>query len=280
MPVIVGNGGARRNAAAALCEDGRVVAACEQERLTRVRGAGIADSGLPAAAVETVLGLGGRALSDVGCYALAEQDIALPVELPCTRLSHHFGHVAASFLTSPFDRAAILVCDRQSVPEVSVWYGHENQIVPEEWAWHGQGFASLYSRMTELLGFTSLRDEHRLEAIARLSTGSYLQQALSLVSYTGDSLRVGARFGSSVSDWVGSDGQDPLIQRADVAASMQRLVGELLLQLLRDLQKRRDIDDLCLAGGLFFNTCLNTVVHQSGIFTRTFVPANPGHRGP
>ena len=40
MSIVIGIGGARRNASAALAIDGRLIAACEEERFTRVRGVG------------------------------------------------------------------------------------------------------------------------------------------------------------------------------------------------------------------------------------------------
>jgi carbamoyltransferase len=36
---------------------------------------------------------------------------------------------------------------------------------------------------------------------------------------------------------------------------------------------------VCLGGGLFHNTYVNTIVQQSGLFARTFVPVNPGNAG-
>lgn len=39
--MVVGVGGAHRNAAAALCDQGEVLAFCEEERVTRIRHAGL-----------------------------------------------------------------------------------------------------------------------------------------------------------------------------------------------------------------------------------------------
>lgn len=55
------------NASAALLVDGRIVAAVQEERLTRVKNQG----GLPARAIEEVLRIGGVAREDVGTFAVA-----------------------------------------------------------------------------------------------------------------------------------------------------------------------------------------------------------------
>ena len=53
MPtVVIGLAGARRNAASAIAVDGRVLAVCEQERVTRVRGVGLVPGTLPEEAID------------------------------------------------------------------------------------------------------------------------------------------------------------------------------------------------------------------------------------
>ena len=57
MPAVFGIGGAKRNVCAAICVDGQIRAACEQERLTRVRGIGLVPGSLPVEAVDEVIAL-------------------------------------------------------------------------------------------------------------------------------------------------------------------------------------------------------------------------------
>src|SRR5687767_6683725 len=61
--VVVGIGGARQNAAAAICVDGRLHAVCEQERISRIRRAGLEAGTFPEEAVESVLRLANVARS-------------------------------------------------------------------------------------------------------------------------------------------------------------------------------------------------------------------------
>jgi carbamoyltransferase len=64
-----------------------------------------------------------------------------------------------------------------------------------------------------------------------------------------------------------------------VASSFQRRLGEILLMLVADIRRRSSAGNICLAGGLFYNTYFNTLVHEAGIFEGVFVPPNPGNAG-
>jgi predicted NodU family carbamoyl transferase len=63
------------------------------------------------------------------------------------------------------------------------------------------------------------------------------------------------------------------------AASVQRRLGDELLRVLEDLQARTRSRQVCLSGGLFFNTFFTTLVASSGMFEQTYVPAHPGRNG-
>jgi carbamoyltransferase len=279
MSLWVGVSGARRNAGTALYERGTVLAICEQERLTRTRREALDPGKLPYEALDAVLQIGARARNDVSGYAVAESAIHLPAGLTIERVDHHQAHAATSFYTSPFDNATVLVCDQHGRPEVSVWRGENGTVRRHPFPWSGPGFASLYSQATEALGFRSDRDEHRVEALAQVAGQS--EDAVQLpVSYTDGELTVSPAFRASIANALASNGHGPNVpQAARVAAATQRQLGELLLQLLHDVKACVGGDNLCLGGGLFFNSYFNSVVAQSDVFERTYVPANPGNTG-
>jgi carbamoyltransferase len=279
MSVIVGIAGASRNAAAALCDGGRIVAVCEQERVTRTRRAGLRRGHLPGEAVEAVLRLGGRALADVSAYAVAEPTIDLPSALPVERVEHHYAHAATSFLTSPFSEAVVLVCDGRGVPELTVWRGANSGVSRVEFPWNGPAFATVYSRAAEAFGFAPDGDEHRLEALAHVADRC-LDAALSLIAYRGDRLDVSPHFSASIAGLLRSNGSCGAVEdAARVAISVQRSVGECLLQLVRDVRSRFAGQNLCLGGGLFYNSYFNTLLAESAVYEHTFVPVNPGNAG-
>ena len=75
MPNLVGISGAKRNACVAVEVDGHIRAACEQERLTRVRAVGLQPGRLPAEAVHQVLALAEREPQHVTGYVIAEPNV-------------------------------------------------------------------------------------------------------------------------------------------------------------------------------------------------------------
>jgi carbamoyltransferase len=279
MAAIVGIAGAARNAAVALCDGGRIVAVCEQERVLRTRRAGLRPGQLPVETLDVVLRIGGRTLADVSTLAVAESAIALPPEMRTERVDHHHAHATTAFSTSPFAEAVVLVCDRHGHPEVSVWRGDNTGVTRLEFPWSGPAFATLYARAGQVLGLAPDGDEHRLEALAFVADRS-VDVIDSLVVYRGDHLDVSPRYSESIASTLSSDGvRGTVASTARIARSVQRSLGEVLLQVVREVKRRFGGGHLCLGGGLFYNSYLNTLVAQSGAFDHTFVPVNPGNAG-
>jgi carbamoyltransferase len=277
--VVVGISGARRNPAAAVAVGGRLHAFCEQERLTRIRGGGLRPGELPAEAVKAVLASSRKSLDHISAYVTAEDGLCLPSQLPRVRLEHHHCHAAAAFLTSPFDNAAVLVCDQNSSPDVSVFMGRGSELSDEHWPWSGEGFATLFTQGAQLFGFTA-DQEHRLEALARLDPGSEAERLIRLFQYAGGTLRVDPDWKKVVREWLTEDGpRPPLETSARVASSFQRALGDALLALVADIRRSLGVSRLCLGGGLFYNTFFNTLIAQSGEFSEVFVAPNPGNAG-
>ena len=71
----------------------------------------------------------------------------------------------------------------------------------------------------------------------------------------------------------------PLLRRAEIADGIQRRLGRILIDLLERLRSDDAPSNLCITGGLFYNSYFTTLIAQSGIFERTFVPINPGNAG-
>ena len=71
----LGLGGAARHGCAAIADDRQLLGVCEQERLTRVKGAGFNPSGLPDEAIDALLGLLGASRGDIVHCAIAEASL-------------------------------------------------------------------------------------------------------------------------------------------------------------------------------------------------------------
>jgi carbamoyltransferase len=278
MAVIIGLAGASRNGAVAVCDEGRVVGMCEHERVTRTRREALTPGRLPTQTLETILKIGSYRYADVETYAVAESAITLPVDVPVQYLNHHLAHAATAFYTSHFAHATIVVCDRSGNPELTVWLGDERGIRPANFKWRGTGFATLYSRAAEAMGL-GVDGEARLEALARVG-GEARHDTVPRIDSRDDGLDVPASFQAAVSGAVqDDDARAGGVPSAGVAAEVQRQIGEALLQAITSIKRQCGGANLCLAGGLFYNSYFNTLLARSNLYANTFVPANPGNAG-
>jgi carbamoyltransferase len=279
MSAVLGISGATRNACAAVCVNGQVLAASEQERLTRIRRVGLQPRSLPVEAVDEVLALAGCGRDDVAAYVVAEPQARLPAALPTIAFDHHEGHAATAFLTSPFERAAVLVCDSQSDRELSVWTGAEGRLTDRQWPWRGPAFATLYSACAEVFGFARHGEEHRFEALAHLGRTGPAGQLDRLFRYADGRLVVEADWRSGLRGMIENERRRSRSPAVETASALQRRLGEILLEVVADIRAAVDVETLCLGGGLFYNTCFTTLIRRAGIFEDVFVPINPGNAG-
>jgi carbamoyltransferase len=66
---------------------------------------------------------------------------------------------------------------------------------------------------------------------------------------------------------------------ADIAASVQLVLEEILVDLARSLQRETGLTDLCLGGGVALNGVANARILGESGFSRLFVPPAPGDAG-
>jgi carbamoyltransferase len=280
MELTAGLAGMVSHGSVALCDTRSLLAVCEQQRVTRVRGAGCNATGVPDEALDTLLERLGHELRNVTRYAAAENGRPAIDGMPVEVLDHHMAHACASYLSSPFTSATVIVCDHDQ-PKVSVWRAHGGELTRLEWRWEGAGFTDLYAASAAVLGFTGggTRD-HRMEVLARLRPDSRDARVDALFSGDGHSLHAAPGWLATLESIVASAApRKDMAARAGVAAAVQARLGELFLDLLRLMREHTDDDRLCLGGTLFYQSSLNTIAKRSGLFESVFVPVDPGDPG-
>jgi carbamoyltransferase len=275
----VGVSGARQNACAAACLDGDLVAACEQERVTRVRRVGLQPGALPYEALEAVLAIAGkRKLADVKSFGIGEASVSLPPLYPVARFAHHFAHAATAYYLSPFPSAVALICDTDASVSTSVWLCG-NDLKNVDWpSPASSALTVLYEQCARVFGLAS-GQEHQLEGLARLDGAPQDDRLERLITYRDGEICAIDGWESHIEAWLEEQPAGSIAHRASVAGAFQRRLGNLLLALLADVHRATGARHLCLGGGLFYNTFFNTIVRQSGLFEDVFVPPNPGNPG-
>lgn len=290
--LILGIGGWLHDSAASLLRDGEIVAAIEEEKLARQP-----QTGLPARAIDACLSIAGAEREQVDYVALARPvgdagDSAFHVRLkalfPKARLvvvDHHDAHAASAFYASPFADARVLTLDRRGDLRCgAVWQSEGGRLRAVRELYAPDSPALLYSRVTELIGFRSDREEHkaqwlgvkgepRFQAIFEKILG-VRQGDLSLDSSYFDVAQPEGGFSERFFQETKLDPRKlGRRDKADLAASVQAAAEKAVLMLAGEG------GNLCLAGGLAMNAVLVAALEQSGRFDHVWVQPAAGNAG-
>jgi carbamoyltransferase len=219
---------------------------------------------------------------------------------------HHQAHAAAAFLGSPSRSAALLTAD--GVGEwatLSLGRGVVEddgraslELLRELRFPHSLGM--LYSTFTAYLGFPVNEGEYKVMGLASYGTPSFESQIRRMVPRTRDggftldlsyfdfheaarrsfSPRLVSELGPPRQAWEPLDLDTPDGARyADVAASVQKVLEDILVDLARSLQRETGLPDLCFGGGVALNGCANARILRESGFQNVYVPSAPGDAG-
>lgn len=277
--LIAGVSGGARNGCVALTDGRELAGVCAQERVVRVRGAGVNGNGVPDEALDLMLRRLGRSRTDVDRYVVAAPAGNSGPGVG-ERVDHHFAHACTAYLSSPFPSAAIVVCDHEW-PHLSVWTGSGQDIARVEWPWSGPGFSEVYTRIAAAFGFDSNAGGQRLEALARLRPDSREADMAALIDLDLDGAGVMAdpSLGRVIEERLAGERDPSGRKRAELAAALQARVEELFVTFLGRVRDRLPVDRLCLGGSLAYHSSINTAARQAGLFADVFVPVDPGDAG-
>lgn len=221
-------------------------------------------------------------------------------------VEHHQSHAAAAFLAAPTEEAAIITVD--GVGEwatLTVGTGHKRadgssqiRMLRELRFPHSLGL--FYSAVTAYLGFTVNEGEYKVMGLASYGRPTWLAAMRKLLRPTGDgafaldlryfdflgkvesgySERFVQLFGPPRKSWQPIDLKSAEGQRfADIAASAQALLEEVMVGIATDLQRETGMRDLCLGGGVALNGVANARILNEAGFRQLFVPSAPGDAG-
>lgn len=272
-PLILGISGSRQGPAAALI-GARALAACEESRLSRMRITG--NTRAPTLSVAALLDFVGAAASDI--RAVGATSGGQLADAPLTPVDHQRAHATYAFYSSPFDDAAIVVCDSSTEQGWTAWRGSAGGLVPIVEDLGRFPMAAAYSQLTTALGLAAGRDEHIVESLARVGTRD--GHPISDLMHVGSSgMTIDARWLEHVSAARDTHGSKGTPAQTSVAAAAQARMADALLELLARVHRATGATRACLAGGLFYNTHFTTVAATRGPFGDVFVPAHPGNAG-
>ena len=183
---------------------------------------------------------------------------------------HHVAHAASAHLAAPFRSCAVMVLDgrgeRASYLAGRAREGRREVLATQELP-HSLGL--MYEELTAHLGFRRSSDEYKVMALAAYGRPTALPALRELVRATGD-----GGFAVEPIDWAALGAGD-----ADLAASAQARLEEVLLDLAAWLHRESGEEDLAMAGGVALNCVANSRVAREGPFARVWVQPAAGDAG-
>lgn len=213
------------DSAAALLDDGKIVAACEEERLSRIKH----DSGFPLKAINYCLEKGKITPSDLDWVVFYEKPFEKFERITLSSLScvpfarrmfvnayqtwikdklwikttiskmvgidekkilfsnHHLSHAAVAFYTSSFSDSAILTCDGVGEWTTTSWgVGENNKITLKGEIRYPHSLGLFYSAFTQFLGFQINEGEYKVMGLAPYGEPKFVDQIEKMINQSID----------------------------------------------------------------------------------------------
>ncbi len=210
---------------------------------------------------------------------------------------HHLCHAASAFYVSPFETAAILTMDGTGEETTTMFSRGEGiRIRPLKRIKLPHSLGQFYSAVTNFLGFDMFGgDEWKVMGLAAYGEPVY-RDFLSrrVLSLNGDHdfnvnihvldhhLAKRYQFGEEIVRELGPARrkEEEISERhQNIAASAQRVLEDAVLHLLEGLYEETREENLCLAGGVAFNSVMNGRIMTESPFKRYFVQPAAGDAG-
>lgn len=235
--------------------------------------------------------------------------IAAHLGIPASKvlcMDHHASHAAAAFLPADCDEAAILTCDgvgewaTMTVGTGRKQAGGAVRIEASRELRYPHSLGLFYSAFTSYLGFAVNEGEYKVMGLAAYGAPTWIDAVRGVIPRTADGgfeldpdyfdfagrleTSYGPRFvelfGPPRDPYTPIDLTTPEGRRyADIAASAQRVLEEILVDIASDLHRETGLADLCLGGGVALNGVANARLLAASGFERIHVPFAPGDAG-
>jgi len=320
---ILGISAFNHDSAAAIIKDGRVMAAVEEERFSRIKH----DNQFPFKAIEFCLKQIGGDINKIDTVAYYEKPLlrferiletfvaTYPFSLrPFLKgipewleqkikvesfikknlgykgkiffIPHHLSHAAATYFSSPFEKAAILTADGVGEYQTTgLWMAEGNKIKPLKSTNFPDSLGLLYSTLTAFLGFKINEDEYKVMGLSAYGKPTYEDKLRKILKIKKDgsfkldlsyfSFRQSLRMWSQKFEKVFGPPrlpEGPITKRdKDLAASLQKVTEEIYFKILNHLFLLTYSKNLCLGGGVALNALANGKIYQETPFKNVYI---------
>jgi carbamoyltransferase len=247
-----------------------------------------------------------------------ENEIGVPPE-KILFSEHHLSHAASAYFCSPFEESAILTVDGVGEWVTSTYgVGKGNDIKIQKEIHFPHSLGLLYSAFTAFLGFEVNEGEYKVMGMAPYGEPKYVDKVWKTINQNSDgsfSLNMEyfsfhhsteRTYSQKFADLFGTPRPEKMLffteetgfpkyfgappgnmaelskmnkHYADIAASIQKVTEDVLVNMAKNLHKTTGMKNLCMAGGVALNCVANTrILHESG-FEQLYVQPAAGDGG-
>lgn len=221
MTLVLGINAYHADSAACLVDNGIVVAAVEEERITRVKHW----AGFPSSSIRWCLDSYGVTLQDVKHIAInsnpargtlrktlysiksgasvgliakklrarkqkgkildafSEHDLSVSADTQVHYIEHHLAHMASAYLASTFKSASIISVDGfGDFSSTAIGLGKGSNIKVIDRIYFPHSLGILYTALTQWLGFPNYGDEYKVMGLAPYGSSDYVERLSTLVN--------------------------------------------------------------------------------------------------
>jgi carbamoyltransferase len=232
---------------------------------------------------------------------------------------HHLSHAASAFLCSPFEEAAVLTVDGVGEWTTAAWgIGRGTEVKLQKQIDFPHSLGLLYSAFTAFLGFEVNEGEYKVMGMAPYGVPRYVDKVWKMIKQNPDgsfaldmdyfcfhhstyktySEKFETLFGAprppkslffteetGFPQYFGAPPSNihelsKINQHyADIAASIQKVTEEVLLNITRYLRQTTGMTRLCMAGGVALNSVANTRILMESGFEELYIQPAAGDGG-
>ena len=209
---------------------------------------------------------------------------------------HHLSHAASAYYPSPFDSAAVLTLDgvgEWTTTLLAIGKGSDLKVVKEIHFPHSLGL--LYSAFTYYTGFKVNSGEYKVMGLAPYGEPRYadlireklitvaedgsFQLDMSYFDYATGSTMTNKKFDTLFGGPPRKSEAELTQREMDLAASVQKVTEDIVLELAKGIAKETGERNLCLAGGVALNCVANGILYREKIFDNIWIQPAAGDAG-
>lgn len=217
-------------------------------------------------------------------------------EMKIRFVNHHHSHAASAFFVSPFNEAAILTMDAYGDDTTTeLFRGEGNSLTSLRKTKFPHSLGSFYAAITQYLGFMPNVDEWKVMGLSPYGKPTYYDRLKEVVQFNRESgeleldlsyftyyIWAPRRYSDKFLATFGPERYqgDPLTERhQDLAASFQKIVEDVVLEMVDYLYNLTQLKNLCLAGGVAMNSVMNGRILRESKFEQLFIQPSADDAG-